>query len=106
MYRALYRITGENLSVGNSVLLDAPHVRQSRSALWYHSMLSLTRGTAAELVMIKCVASEPEIRRRLEARGGAERSVEAAELGSSRSIAAGRQGAAARPPEFADGAIH
>ena len=69
MYRALYRITGENLSVGNSVLLDAPHVRQSRSALWYHSMLSLTRGAAAELVMIRCVASEPEIRRRLEARG-------------------------------------
>ena len=69
LYRALYRITGENLSVGNSVLLDAPHIRQSRSALWYRSMMSLTEGAAAELVMIRCVASEREIRRRLETRG-------------------------------------
>lgn len=69
LYRALYRITGENLSVGNSVLLDAPHIRQSRSAHWYRAMLSLTRGAASELVMIRCVASEREIRRRLEARG-------------------------------------
>lgn len=69
MYRALYRITGENLSVGNSVLLDAPHIRQSRSTFWYHSMLSLTTGAAAGLVVIRCVASEREIKRRLEARG-------------------------------------
>jgi predicted kinase len=69
MYRALYRINGENLSVGNSVLLDAPHIRQSRSAIWYRSMLSLTMDAASELVMIRCVASEGEIRRRLETRG-------------------------------------
>jgi predicted kinase len=69
MYRALYRIAGENLSLGNSVLLDAPHIRQSRSTYWYQSMRSLARGAGAELVMIRCVASEQEIRRRLEARG-------------------------------------
>jgi predicted kinase len=69
LYRALYRITAENLRVGNSVLLDAPHVRQSRSSHWYHLMLSLTTDAASELVMIRCVASEREIRRRLEARG-------------------------------------
>jgi predicted kinase len=69
MYRALYRITGENLSVGNSVLLDAPHIRQSQSALWYRAMVSLATDSASELVMIRCVASEREIRRRLEARG-------------------------------------
>lgn len=69
LYRALYRITSENLRVGNSVLLDAPHIRQSRSESWYRSMLSLTCDTAAKLVMIRCVASEHVIRARLEARG-------------------------------------
>ncbi len=71
LYRALYRIAGENLNVGNSVLLDAPHIRQSRSALWYRSMLLRTKEAAADLVMIRCVASEGEIRRRLESRGEA-----------------------------------
>jgi predicted kinase len=69
LYRALYRIAAENLRVGNSVLLDAPHVRQSRSSHWYHLMRSLTIDASSELVMIRCVASEREIRRRLEARG-------------------------------------
>ena len=69
LYRALYRIASENLSVGNSVLLDAPHIRQSRSAFWYRSMLSLTKNAASELVMIRCVAPEGVIRRRLEERG-------------------------------------
>jgi predicted kinase len=69
LYRALYRITAENLRVGNSVLLDAPHIRQSRSTLWYRSVLALATDTASGLVMIRCVASEKEIRRRLEARG-------------------------------------
>lgn len=69
LYRILYRIAGENLSVGNSVLLDAPHIRQSRSGIWYRSMLSLTKDAAADLVIMRCVASEREIRRRLHARG-------------------------------------
>lgn len=69
IYRALYRITAENLKVGNSVLLDAPHVRQSRRVNWYRSMLSLVRDAGSELVIIRCVASEREIRKRLEARG-------------------------------------
>jgi hypothetical protein len=69
VYKALYRIAGENLSVGNSVLLDAPHIRQSRSALWYRSILALASDSGSELVMIRCVASEREIKRRLEARG-------------------------------------
>jgi predicted kinase len=35
LYQALCRVAAENLRVGNSVLLDAPHIRQSRSNQWY-----------------------------------------------------------------------
>ena len=69
LYRALYRITAENLGVGNSVLLDAPHVRQSRSVVWHRTMRSLATDTASDLVIIRCVASESVIKRRLEVRG-------------------------------------
>src|SRR3990172_4180254 len=34
LYTALYRITRENLRIGNSVLLDAPHIRQAQDPEW------------------------------------------------------------------------
>src|SRR3972149_5228616 len=34
LYAGLYRITGENLRIGNSVLLDAPHIRQAQDPEW------------------------------------------------------------------------
>ena len=34
LYAALYRIMWENLRVGNSVLVDAPHIRQVRDPDW------------------------------------------------------------------------
>lgn len=69
LYKALYRITDENLRVGNSVILDAPHIRQARSQIWYSSMLSMTEEAGAKLLIIRCVAPEQVIKARLEARG-------------------------------------
>jgi len=68
LYRALYRIAEENLRIGNSVLLDAPHIRQSRSEHWYRSMISLTEGVDAGFVILRCTAPVDVIRQRLELR--------------------------------------
>src|SRR5215212_4847931 len=35
IYRALYDIAFANLRLGNSVLIDAPHVAQVRDPAWY-----------------------------------------------------------------------
>lgn len=68
-YEALYRITEENLRLGNSVLLDAPHVKDVQTAEWRTFVKDLARRTKSRLVVIKCKCSEDVLRRRLIARG-------------------------------------
>jgi len=69
LYAALYRITGENLRIGNSVLLDAPHIRQAQDPEWCRWIQDLAADAGAWLRAIRCYCREELLRRRLEARG-------------------------------------
>lgn len=69
LYAALYRITEENLKLGNSVLLDVPHITQVQDPQWEDFLKGLLARCAARLAVIRCFCSEEELRRRLEQRG-------------------------------------
>lgn len=69
LYAALYRITGENLRIGNSVLLDAPHIRQVQDPEWCRWIQDLAAEAGASLRAIRCYCREELLRRRLEVRG-------------------------------------
>jgi predicted kinase len=69
LYDALYRITEENLRIGNSVLLDAPHIRQVRDPEWCRRVEDIAEKAGARMRAIQCSCAEPVLRRRLEARG-------------------------------------
>jgi predicted kinase len=68
-YKAIYTITEENLKVGNSVLLDIPHVKEVQSRAWRASMRRLGERANAEIVVVKCLCSESVLKNRLRARG-------------------------------------
>ena len=69
LYAGLYRITGENLRIGNSVLLDAPHIRQAQDPEWCRWIQGLAAEAGAWLRAIRCYCREDVLRQRLEARG-------------------------------------
>ena len=69
LYAALYRITEENLRIGNTVLLDAPHIRQVQDAEWCRWIQGLAKDAGAWMRAIRCLCSERLLRERLEARG-------------------------------------
>ena len=69
LYVALYRITRENLRIGNSVLLDAPHIRQAQNPEWCRRIQDLATEAGAWLRAIRCYCREELLRKRLEARG-------------------------------------
>gem|GEM_PF-1492545 len=69
LYVALYRITRENLRIGNSVLLDAPHIRQVQDPEWCRWIQDLAADAGAWLRAISCYCREQVLRERLEARG-------------------------------------
>ena len=69
LYAALYRITRENLRIGNSVLLDAPHIRQAQNPEWCRWIQDLAAEAGAWLRAIRCYCREEVLRQRLEARG-------------------------------------
>jgi predicted kinase len=69
LYAALYRISGENLRIGNSVLLDAPHIRQAQNPEWCRWIQGLAADAGASLRAIRCYCREELLRQRLEARG-------------------------------------
>jgi predicted kinase len=69
LYEILYRITEENLSVGNSVLIDAPHVTQMQDEQWRRTMLSLAQRASAQLIIVRCRTDEETLRNRLTVRG-------------------------------------
>jgi predicted kinase len=68
-YEILYRITKENLSIGNSVLLDVPHVKEMRDVRWQTLITDLVRITKAKLVVIRCLCSEDTLKKRIVSRG-------------------------------------
>jgi len=69
LYAALYRISGENLRIGNSVLLDAPHIRQAQDPEWCRLIQDIAAEAGAWLRAIRCYCREELLRQRLEARG-------------------------------------
>jgi predicted kinase len=68
-YSILYRITEENLLVGNTVLLDVPHIRDVQDPKWCESIISLAIRNAARLIPIRCLCDENVLKARLKARG-------------------------------------
>jgi predicted kinase len=71
IYRALYDIAFANLRVGNSVLIDAPHMLQIRDPAWPAWISKETDRFAARLRVIRCFADEGTTKARLQARGNA-----------------------------------
>jgi predicted kinase len=69
IYEALYLLAAENLSLGNSVLLDAPHVTQMKSREWIEQITNLAKTHDAVLRVVRCWCSEEELRRRIMERG-------------------------------------
>ncbi len=69
LYGALYRITTENLRIGNSVLLDAPHIRQVQDPAWCSWIHELAKDSGAWVRAIRCYCRTEILRGRLEARG-------------------------------------
>jgi len=70
-YNVLYRITEENLQVGNSVLLDAPHIKQVGDPEWCRFLADLVERTGSELVAVRCHCNDETLERRLRERGAA-----------------------------------
>lgn len=65
LYAALYRVAEENLAAGNSVLLAAPHVRQSSDPTWRADLADLLGRTLARLSVLCCRCPESVQRARL-----------------------------------------
>ena len=68
-YQVLYATTEANLRAGNSVLLDAPHVKQVQQENWCDFIAQLVRRNGARLAVIRCFCPEKTLRHRLESRG-------------------------------------
>ncbi len=70
-YRVLYTIAEENLKLGESVLLDVPHIKEVQKRGWRNFIFELACRTRARLVAIRCFCSEKTLRARLRARAEA-----------------------------------
>jgi predicted kinase len=68
-YRALYTIAEENLKVGNSVLLDVPHVKEIQDGRWRRFIKRLAARTKAKIIVIRCLCSERALYSRIRSRG-------------------------------------
>jgi predicted kinase len=62
-------MTEENLNLGNSVLLDVPHVKEVQLRSWRRSITGLANKSRAKMVVIKCSCSETVLKARLRRRG-------------------------------------
>jgi len=71
LYRVLYRITEENLKLGNSVLLDVPHVTHVQDPEWCGFIDNVAKKHGARLLAIRCRCSHATLRHRLATRGEA-----------------------------------
>ncbi len=70
-YRVLYTIAEENLKLGESVLLDVPHIKEVQTRPWRDFIADVARRTRARLIAIRCFCSEKTLRARLSSRGEA-----------------------------------
>ena len=68
-YEALYTITEENLKLGNSVLLDVPHIREIQNRKSRGVIKRIVTRTGAKMIVIRCLCPEEIVRARLVSRG-------------------------------------
>jgi predicted kinase len=68
-YQAIYTIVKENLKLGNSVLLDMPHVKQMQDPRWRRFIKNLANRSKAQIVVIRCLCSDQTLHARLVRRG-------------------------------------
>jgi predicted kinase len=68
-YSVLFGITQENLKVGNTVLVDAPHVKEMRDDAWRNGLAQFVSTNDAALRVIRCFTTEDILRRRIQTRG-------------------------------------
>jgi predicted kinase len=67
-YRVFYTIAEENLELGNSVLLDAPHVKEIQDPRWRRFIKRLAARTESKIVVIRCFCSEKALYSRIRSR--------------------------------------
>jgi predicted kinase len=68
-YKALYTIAEENLRIGNSVLLDVPHVKEIQDREWRSFIKCTAARTKSQLIIIRCLCSERVVQSRIRSRG-------------------------------------
>ena len=68
-YKALYSIAAENLSIGNSVILDVPHIKEVQRPEWRSFIQQLAGSNGASLIILRCLTSAEMLRSRLSTRG-------------------------------------
>ena len=68
LYKLFYAVTLNNLRVGNSVLWDAPFVRESSDDAWYRQVNEICESTKASLKIAACRCSEDTLKSRIIAR--------------------------------------
>jgi predicted kinase len=68
-YQAIYTIVKENLQLGNSVLLDMPHIKEMQDPRWRRFIKKLATGSKAQIVVIRCLCSDKILHARLVRRG-------------------------------------
>ncbi len=69
LYQIIYRITEENLLVGNNVLLDIPHITHMKDKEWRKFISDLVKRTESGLAIILCYCSESILKQRIKERG-------------------------------------
>jgi predicted kinase len=65
LYSVLYRIAQENLRVGNTVLLDVPHVKEMLDPTWRAWLPEFATTNYAALRIIRCFTSENVLHQRI-----------------------------------------
>jgi predicted kinase len=69
IYKALYTVTRQNLQLGNSVLLDVPHVKEMQRSEWRRFIKRMVTRTKAKLIIVRCSCSENALHSRIRSRG-------------------------------------
>lgn len=68
-YQVLYTIAEANLKVGNSILLDVPHIKEVQAPRWRRFIKGIAARTNSKIVVLRCFCSDHVLFERLHSRG-------------------------------------
>jgi predicted kinase len=68
-YQILYTVAEANLRLGNSILLDVPHIKEVQIPKWRRFIRRIAARTNSKIVVIRCFCSEGVLHERLHSRG-------------------------------------